>query len=104
MNNREVQPAWFDIEELPPTNESGSESVSRQINSVLRNLEQIIHAELYGRPRSPKVVVAGFGQGGALAMTLALTSLQDLDGVVSLSGWIPHRSRQVSDLSGYSIL
>lgn len=95
MNDREVRPAWFDIEELPPTNESGSGSVCRQINHVLRNLEQIVHAELYGRPRSPKVVVAGFGQGAALAMVLALTSLHELDGVASLSGWIPHRSRQV---------
>lgn len=94
MNEGQVRPAWFDIKELPPTNESESESVCRQINRVLRGLEQIVHAELYGRPQSPKVVVAGFSQGGATALALALTSLQELGGVASLSGWIPHCTRQ----------
>ncbi|EKM60715.1 uncharacterized protein PHACADRAFT_246795 [Phanerochaete carnosa HHB-10118-sp] len=94
MNDNETRPAWFDIEELPPTNESGSESVCRQMNRVLRSLEQIVHNELHGRPQSPEVVVAGFSQGGATAVMLALTSLQELGGVASLSGWIPHCSRQ----------
>ncbi|GJE87880.1 phospholipase/carboxylesterase [Phanerochaete sordida] len=93
MYNHEFRRAWFDLEDLPPTNESGSDSVCRQINHVLQSLEQIVHAELHGRPQSPKVVVAGFSQGGATAMMLALTSLHEIGGVASLSGWIPHISR-----------
>ena len=85
--------AWFDVEELPPTNESGSDSISRQIQHVIRSLEQIISAELR-RGRS-RVVVAGFGQGAAVALMLSLTSLSELAGVASLSGWIPHDMRAV---------
>lgn len=102
MNNHEFRRAWFDLEDLPPTNESGSDSVCRQINHILQSLEQIVHAELHGRPQSPKVVVAGFSQGGATAMMLALTSLHEIGGVASLSGWIPHISRPVCSLHSKS--
>lgn len=46
--------------------------------------------------RPSKVALVGFSQGAALSMVLALTSLHDLGGVASLSGWIPHLSRPVS--------
>ena len=41
-------------------------------------------------------MLIGFSQGAALSLMTALTTLHELGGVASLSGWTPQQSRQVS--------
>jgi len=45
---------------------------------------------------SRKIVLVGFSQGAALSLMVGLTTLHELGGVASLSGWIPCRMRDVS--------
>ena len=45
---------------------------------------------------SRNIVLIGFSQGAALSLMVGLTTLHELGGVVSLSGWIPCRMRDVS--------
>lgn len=91
MNEGQVRPAWFDTFHLPPCRSCGISTATASIARV----EQIIQGEMRAATRPNKVVLVGFSQGAALSMMLSLTSLHDLGGVASLSGWIPHRSRPV---------
>lgn len=95
MNDGQLRPAWFDVFHLPPCRSCGALGISTSVASV----EQLIHREMQSVDRPSKVILAGFSQGAALSMVLALTSLHDLGGVASLSGWIPHLKRSVSLLT-----
>ena len=92
MNGRE-RPSWFDIFHLPPCVSCG---VPGSVESLTR-VEQVVLAEMRALSQPNKVIVAGFSQGAALSMLLALTTLHDLGGVASLSGWVPHKCRKVSE-------
>jgi lysophospholipase II len=59
-------------------------------------IENLILAQVYAGIDPRRIVLAGFDQGAALSMMVALTTLHELGGVVCLSGWIPHRARDVS--------
>lgn len=61
--------------------------------AAIENL--VMHEVRTGTPPT-RIALVGFSQGGALAMMTALTTLQELAGVASLSGWIPQQSRQAS--------
>jgi predicted esterase len=50
---------------------------------------------------SRKIVLVGFSQGAALSLMVGLTTLHELGGVASLSGWIPCRIREVSHNSKF---
>jgi lysophospholipase II len=51
---------------------------------------------------SRNIVLVGFSQGAALSLMVGLTTLHELGGIVSLSGWIPFRIRDVSQESTLS--
>ncbi len=91
MNEGQLRPAWFDAFHLPPCGSCGVSGIGASVARI----EHIILAEMQILSPPNRVVVAGFSQGAALSMILALTSLHDLGGVASLSGWIPRRCRQV---------
>lgn len=75
----------------PQTNEFDELGISESISVI----ENIIIEQVHTGIDSRKIVLAGFGQGAALSLMVGLTSLYELGGVVSLSGWIPHRMRDV---------
>ena len=85
------RPAWFDVLHLPPCPNCsvvGSEASLTQITRIIED-----ESRLLTEPKS--VFLVGFSQGAALSMVLSLTTLIDLGGVASLSGWIPHHCRPV---------
>lgn len=85
------RPAWFDVLHLPPCPNCsvvGSEASLTQITRIIED-----ESRLLTEPKS--VFLVGFSQGAALSMVLSLTTLIDLGGVASLSGWIPHYYRPV---------
>ncbi|KAA1468398.1 alpha/beta-hydrolase [Dentipellis sp. KUC8613] len=87
----QLRPSWFNIATLPPGYAEWDEvAVSLSVNLV----ESIIQSEIHGGVDSRKIVLVGFSQGAALSLMVALTSLHELGGVASLSGWIPHNSRE----------
>lgn len=75
--------AWFDIaDSLEKQDESGIRSSQVVISDLIR---QQIAA---GIP-SNRIVVAGFSQGGALALQCGLRYSKTLGGILSLSGFLP---------------
>ena len=87
-----VRPSWFDIAHLPPCNhydEAGaSASIAYLEDLILREVRQ-------GAVPESKIVLVGFSQGASLSLMTALTTLHELGGVASLSGWLPQECRQV---------
>ena len=64
--------------------------------SSVSSVEVWIQAEVHRGTDPRRIVLMGFSQGAALSLLVALTTLHELGGVVSLAGWIPHRGREVS--------
>ena len=93
LNAGQHRTSWFDIRSLPPDwNEWDEDTIASSVSSV----EAWIQAEVHRGIDPRRIILMGFSQGAALSLLVALTTLHELGGVISLAGWIPHRGRQVS--------
>lgn len=92
LNGGVRRPSWFDIQHLPPYPIEFDEA---NITESIRNIEQIILTEVHNGRDPRRIFLVGFSQGAALSLMTGLTTLQDIGGIASLSGWIPHRIRDV---------
>lgn len=80
--------AWYDVMSLDrsgPQDEAGI----RESSEALRHLIEREHER--GVPYE-RIVLAGFSQGGAIAMHTAMRFPQKLAGLMSLSAWMPLES------------
>ncbi|QVL45973.1 MAG: dienelactone hydrolase family protein [Methylophilaceae bacterium] len=80
--------AWYDLFGLT----LGSPEDVAGIAETQRNIEQLIQAELDKGMPSHQMVIAGFSQGGAIALHTALRYQQPLAGVIALSTYLPLQS------------
>ncbi|MDH4048183.1 MAG: alpha/beta hydrolase [Gammaproteobacteria bacterium] len=77
--------AWYDIISLDrsgPQDEAG-------IRASSASLLELVERERARGISNDKVVVAGFSQGGAIAMHMAMRYSQRLAGLMALSTWLP---------------
>lgn len=81
-------PGWYDISSLEDIDQKEDEP---GLVESKRYIESLIAAEAAEGVPSERVVVAGFSQGGAVAM-LMLRSEKKLAGVVGLSTYLPLRN------------
>jgi predicted esterase len=95
----ESRPSWFNIWNLPPEQDEYDENCIRESVELV---EQLILGEVRAGIDLSRIILVGFSQGAALALMTALSVDLRLGGVVSLSGWIPHRFRSVSTSSSAS--
>lgn len=85
LNGGMPMPAWFDIFGLDMNARVDINGISLALQSVLSVIEQQV-AE--GLPTS-QIFLAGFSQGGALALLTALQLGKPLAGVIALSAFLP---------------
>lgn len=90
LNQGQCRPSWFNVSHLPPYPDEFDEVAIAGSVAIIENL---ILAEVHAGIDPRRIVLVGFSQGAALSMMVALTTLHDLGGVASLSGWIPRRAR-----------
>jgi phospholipase/carboxylesterase len=85
INQGMRMPAWYDILSFdnPPLREK--ESDVREASAELQNLIEREHAR---GVRYEDIVLAGFSQGGAMALHVGLRAPQALAGVLVLSGYL----------------
>lgn len=81
--------AWFDILSLD-RNGLADETGVRESAVIL---ESLIAREQERGIATDKIVIAGFSQGGAVALHVALRSKQRLAGLMALSSYLPASSR-----------
>ncbi len=85
INGGMVMPAWYDIAEVDITARQDAEGIHR---SAVR-LVAFVERERERNIRAERVVVAGFSQGGAIALHAGLRYPQRLAGVLALSTYLP---------------
>lgn len=76
--------AWYDIRDADLANREDKDGVRK--SSAL--VEQLIDAELAAGIPSDKIVLAGFSQGGAIALHLSTRIQHKLAGIVALSTYL----------------
>jgi phospholipase/carboxylesterase len=95
VNNGYEMRAWYDIREFSITGredlEGITESADRVAGYVARERERGIAPS--------RVVLAGFSQGGAVALHAGLRSADELAGIVALSTYLPFKARLGAEIS-----
>lgn len=90
--------AWYDITELSERNQEDEAGILDSAQLI----HQVIDAEIEAGFRADQILLAGFSQGGAMALVAGLMSPHTLGGVISLSAYLPiaqkiriHQNREV---------
>jgi phospholipase/carboxylesterase len=89
INNGFVMRAWYDIRGFGP----GVGEDDEGIVGSQRIVTQFIERELASGLSSERLVLAGFSQGGAMALHTAVRYERKLAGVLALSTYLPLRTR-----------
>lgn len=87
--------AWYDLcglTDAAPEDEAG-------IRESARRIEEYVRLECEAGAPMSRIVLAGFSQGGAIALNVALSRAEPLGGVLALSTYLPLRDSvpQASD-------
>ncbi len=85
VNGGYVMPAWYDITSLDIAGKQDEAGIRRA--EVM--LKELIEAEVSRGICSERIVLAGFSQGGAIALQTALRYPEKLAGVLALSTYLP---------------
>ena len=82
--------AWYDIYEIS----LDAEEDSKGINASMQSLEALIN-DKFAHLEPQKILIAGFSQGGALALHTLLHGNTPIGGVIALSTYLPLRELAV---------
>jgi phospholipase/carboxylesterase len=85
LNGGMAMRAWYDIISLDRAGPQDERGIRESSESLIKLVER----EASRGIDSDRVVVAGFSQGGAIAMHTALRYPRRLAGLMSLSSWLP---------------
>ena len=88
-NSGYVMPAWYDVYGVIPVNQEDEAG----IKTSQRYIEALIQTEIERGISSDRIVLAGFSQGGAIALHTALRYPHKLAGVLALSTYLPLHSK-----------
>jgi phospholipase/carboxylesterase len=93
INNGVRMRAWYDIRDMNLANRADETGVDE---SVAQTEALIAREAARGIPAS-RVLLAGFSQGGAIALATALRRIEPLAGVIALSTYLPMAERLVKE-------
>ncbi len=88
INGGYVMPAWYDISDTALRN-ADEQGIAHSTNTV----QQLIDEQIAQGIASNKIVVAGFSQGGAIALHAGLRCPKSLAGIVALSCYVLERDK-----------
>lgn len=94
-NNGYEMRAWYDIFSFTP----GSREDDSGIHESQTYIESLIQREIDRGIPAKRIVIAGFSQGGAIALHTALRYKQALAGVMALSTYLPLKTTLVKEKS-----
>ena len=95
LNNGYVMPAWYDLSGISaeaPQDEAGIRRTEQMINDLIAYEEQQGVA-------TEHIVLAGFSQGGAMALHTGLRYPQKLAGILALSTYLPLHAKLAKEAS-----
>ena len=100
VNGGMTMPAWYDI--IHP--DLSVEQDLAGIEASCLKLETLINQVQSETDQQVPVFLAGFSQGGVIALTTALTRSVNIKGVIALSTYLPNINLDKSDKKSLSIL
>lgn len=89
LNNGYEMRAWYDIYGLSPDSPQDEPGIRQSQNEI----ETLISLEKTRGIEARRIVLAGFSQGGAIALHTALRHEESLAGVLALSSYLPLKTR-----------
>jgi phospholipase/carboxylesterase len=95
INNGYEMRAWYDIKALALSGAEDEVGIRESENTVRGYIQRELDAGIAAN----KIVIAGFSQGGAIALQTALRYPQQLAGVMALSTYLPLRGTLASEAS-----
>ena len=81
----QMAPAWFDFEYMDFKRNVNEEHINNSVESI----QKLIDKELDAGIAPENIIVAGFSQGGVMALYAGLRNEQKLGGILALSTFIP---------------
>ena len=84
VNNGQVMPGWYDIS-MAELQRKPDEGGIRQSQAMI---EELIDREIKRGVASEKIILAGFSQGGAIALQTGLRHREPLGGIMALSTYL----------------
>lgn len=85
VNAGMVMPAWYDVYSMSFTNHEDENGIRKSAARITQLIEQ----ETKRGIKTNKIVLAGFSQGGAIALYTALRHPEPLAGIMALSTYLP---------------
>ena len=85
INNGMRMRAWYDIRDFDLANRADEQGVAESVAQV----EALVARENARGVPSSRIVLAGFSQGGAIALSAGLRRAEPLAGLVGLSTYLP---------------
>ena len=100
INNGMPMRAWYDIRDLGFGGAVGDRADAAGVEASVAQVEALLAREgERGIPPS-RVILAGFSQGGAIALSTALLRSEPLAGIVALSTYLPLAAQAEDGASG----
>ena len=93
INNGMKMRAWYDITSLDFNNRADSKGVLESAAMV----EQLIESEIAKGIPAEKVILAGFSQGGVIALHLGTRIARKLAGIMSLSSYMSEPEKLMNE-------
>lgn len=98
-NNGYIMPAWYDLYGVPNNKTGYSKEDEEGIKISQNYVNSLIQNELNRGISAERIVIAGFSQGGAIALHTALRYPQKLGGILALSTYLPVKTKLASEMN-----
>ena len=99
INQGFVMRAWYDISEL----DIGRVPDEEGIRDSIERVEKLIEQQMALGIESNRIVLAGFSQGGVIALHCGLCHAQPLAGILALSTYVALQSELVAEKSSANV-
>lgn len=95
INGGAAMRAWFDIDSL---NFEARQQDNEGIAASVALIDDLIAAEIDRGISESNILIAGFSQGGAIALQAGLTLPRKIGGIIALSSYLPMTTADVEKL------
>lgn len=95
LNMGMLMPAWYDIKEIDLRRQHDEDGIRKSADDI----EALIAREKERGVPAERIVVAGFSQGGAMALHVGLRHAESLAGILAMSTYLVCEDKVESELS-----
>jgi phospholipase/carboxylesterase len=85
INSGHEMRAWYDIMAIDIDRKIDTDAIEKSVAQIA----ELVEAEIAKGVKPEKIVLAGFSQGGVIALSYALSTDHPLAGVLALSSYLP---------------